>query len=103
MPPIDYAAQIAALARTVAGVDERASARLEQAIRQEFGGRSVPIASQPPVNVDMTQVDAGLRARMPVTEIARQIGVSRTTLYRHLRARATKVPPRPRDGTPPEA
>lgn len=86
MPP-DYAARIAALAREVAGVDERASLQFERALRDEFGGRTIPIAAQPPVRVDLARVDAGLRERLPVDEIARQIGVSRTTIYRHLKAR----------------
>lgn len=95
--PTDYAAEIAALARQVAGLDERASARFEQAIRSEYGGQSVRIYAQQPVSVDMARVDAELRRRVPVAEIAQRMGVSRSTMYRHLRR--PKVPRGGPDGT----
>lgn len=97
MPRIDYATEIAALARQVAGLDERASSRLEEALRREYGGQSVRIA-QKPVAIDMALVDAELRKRTPVRQIAQQMGVSRMTIYRHLsRPKVTRRGP---DGTP---
>lgn len=91
----DVAAEIAALAREVApALDAAAAARLEHAIRARWGGERVPILERAPVTLE--QIDQRLRARMPVTEIAEDVGLSRATIYRMLRPSEGKKSHAPR-------
>lgn len=81
MSKIDFVSEFVALAGNV-GLDESASAKLEAEIRGRFGGQQVRIAERPPVTVE--RIDAILRQRKPVREVAAELGVSRATIYRHL-------------------
>lgn len=75
----DIVAEIVTLAR------ELPPERLETAIRSRFGGQVVRITSAPPrPSPTIEDVDTRLRQRMPVTAIAADLGVSRTTIYRLL-------------------
>lgn len=67
---------------TVAPMDHAAIARVEAALRNEFGGSAVRIEARAPVTLE--QIDAGLRQRKPVAVIAEEVGLSRATIYRML-------------------
>lgn len=92
---MDFAQQFAALAAEVAGMDAAAARRIEAALREQHGGRSVRILPEPvraaPTRAD---VDAGLRQGKPVRVIAQEFGVHRATLYRLLKRRPGKSQPK---------
>jgi DNA invertase Pin-like site-specific DNA recombinase len=67
---------------TATGLDPQALAAAEQKLRHELGGQQLRIAERPPITLE--RINAGLRARLPVVEIAAGLGVSRATIYRHL-------------------
>jgi DNA invertase Pin-like site-specific DNA recombinase len=75
----DFVAELVALAR------ETPPERLETVVRSRFGGQVVRITAAPPrPALTIEDVDSRLRQRMPVTAIAADLGVSRTTIYRLL-------------------
>jgi len=78
----DIVAEIAALAREVAGVDPVAAQKLANAVRNTYGGQSVRILPRAPIT--LASIDQELRRGKPVRVIAQELGVSRATLYRHL-------------------
>ncbi len=80
----DFATKCAALAVRVAGIDQAAASRLESELRKRHGGQLVKI-ERPLVTYEM--ISEGLRQSKPVARIADEIGVSRATLYRRLKAR----------------
>ena len=84
----DIVAEFVSLARDVAGVGPQAAARLEDEMRRSFGGLQVRIAPRPPVTVE--QINAELRAGKVVRVIADDFGVSRATIYRHLKKKVAK-------------
>lgn len=87
----DFAQQFVALAQQVAGIDADAARRIEIALRAQHGGRSVRILPgpvRPAPTLEM--IDAGLRERKPVRQIAQELGVHRATLYRLLNRRPAK-------------
>ena len=57
---------------------------VEAAIRREFGGEEIRIPRRAPVTLEA--VNAGLYAGLPVREVARDLGISRATVYRMLAA-----------------
>lgn len=78
----DFVSELVALAGEVAGVDASAAARLDAELRGRFGGKQVRIAERPPLTVE--RIDAELRQRKPVRQVAADLGVSRATIYRYL-------------------
>ena len=86
---IDDAARIAAIACQALAADPGSSQAVEAALRRELGGQRVRIEPRAPVTIEA--IDAGLRAGKVVRVIARDLGVSRSTLYRHIdRARKSR-------------
>lgn len=79
----DFAAELAALVRDVAPEALAAAARIEREVRARYGGQQVRIAERPPLTLHA--IDERLRQRMPVAAIATDLGVSRRTIYRHLK------------------
>lgn len=78
----DHASELVRVVASVVSLDPDAAARAEEAVRARFGGQKVRIEPRAPVTVEM--IDAGLRQRLPVREIAGNLGVSRATIYRIL-------------------
>ena len=84
----DFVAQFVALARETASIDDRAAREIETRLRAEHGGRTVRIAEMAPLTAEF--VDARLRDRKSVREIAAEVSVSRATIYRMLSANSFK-------------
>lgn len=61
----------------------------EALLRRELGGQQLRIEERPPL--DMSKVDALLRQRVPVREIADGLGVHRATIYRHLTPKSRRA------------
>lgn len=83
---VDFVAEFVALARQVP------AEALETELRARFGGQQVriePVPPRQPVQID--DIDARLRQRMPVRVIAADLGVSRATIYRMLNGARRKV------------
>lgn len=78
--------EITALVSRAAGVPVEAAAAVESELRRVYGGSRLTIPAQAPVSVSASRIDELLRQRLTVTEIAPKLGVSRSTIYRHLRA-----------------
>lgn len=85
----DAVQQLLEVVCSVARIDAQAVSRVDQAIRQEFGGCALRISSRPPVTID--QIDAGLRQRKSVALIATEAGLSRSTIYRMLGKRTRRL------------
>ncbi len=79
----DYAAEIARTAADVLALSPQARGLLESEIRGRFGGEVLHIADRPVVTPEV--VDARLRAGKPVAVMVRELGVSRSTIYRLIR------------------
>lgn len=84
----DFICEVVALARETAGLDDRAAREIETRLRSEHGGRTVRIAERAPLTPEF--VDARLRERKSVREIANESSVSRATVYRMLKANSFK-------------
>lgn len=84
----DFAEQFSVLACEIAGADPSRAPLIERELRRRFGRTSVRIQPSPPVTLD--RINAGLRAGCSVREIARDTGVSRSTIYRHLGRRKSQ-------------
>lgn len=78
----DYASEIVGLVSEVASLEPAVAARIDAELRQRFAGTELRIAERPPLTLE--QIDAGLRERKSVREIAGERGVSRATIYRML-------------------
>ena len=63
-------------------------ARADEAIRREFGGRAMRIQPRAPLTID--HVDAELCRRKTVADIAGEVGISRSTIYRMLERNRVK-------------
>ena len=87
----DFAVQFAVLACEIAGADPSRAPLIERELRRRFGSKSVRIEPRPPVTID--RINACLRAGCTVREIARETGVSRSTIYRHLGRRKSQRAP----------
>lgn len=85
---IDFVAQVVALARETAQIDERAAREIEARLRSEHGGRTVRIAERAPLTPEF--IDSRLRERKSVREIANESSVSRATVYRMLKINSFK-------------
>ena len=84
---VDFVTEFVALARKVP------AEALESEIRARFGGRQVRIDPAPPRQMpSVSDIDARLVQKMPVTHIAADLGVSRSTIYRLLNAGRGKSP-----------
>lgn len=82
----DFVTEITKLARELApSLTDADLDRIDTALRERFGGQEVWIASRIKRPPDIESVDARLRRAMPVTKIAEDLGVSRTTIYRWIR------------------
>ena len=66
-----------------------ARAVAERQLRAELGGQRLRIDARPPL--EMGLVDTRLRERIPVREIARELGVHRATLYKHLQPKSRRA------------
>lgn len=84
----DDVQRIMAVIERVAPIGE-ARAMAEQQLRAELGGQRLRIEARPPL--DMGFVDQRLRQRVPVREIARELGVHRATLYKHLQPKSRRA------------
>mgnify|MGYP000479256439 CR=1 FL=1 len=85
----DYAADIAQMAADMLVLNPGAAARFEAELRQRYGGEVLRIAPVAPVTPE--GVDADLRARKPVSAIAAEYGVHRSTIYRLLRRKKSRA------------
>lgn len=85
----DFVAEFVALARDTAGIDARAAQQIEARLRSDYGGQTVRIAERPPVTPEF--IDARLRERKSVREIAGEVGMSRATIYRMLNQPKSKA------------
>lgn len=88
----DFVAELTALARDAAGIDDTAAARLAAALRSSYGGQRVRILPVEPVSKE--RIDSELRRGKVVREIAREMGTSRATIYRHLKPKVARRLPR---------
>lgn len=82
----DFVAELVGVVTEVASLDAGAQQRIEQTIRQRFGGERLPIYPTAPLNPEqvMRQIDEGLRQRKSIDEIAAEVGRHRSSLYRYL-------------------
>lgn len=81
----DVVAELLATIREVVECDDAAAKAAEQLIRERFGGRSVRISRMSPApTITIEAIDAKLRQRMSVRQIAQESGLSRMTIYRCL-------------------
>lgn len=87
----DFVADVLARLRAAADLEPSAAASLERAIRQTYGGQTLRILPREPVTLE--QINAALRTGKPVRVIARELGISRATIYRRLAK--TKPPGNP--------
>ena len=78
----DFVREFLSVVAQTAPIDTNTSRRIEGEIRKLYGGQEVKIRSRPPI--DMSVIDAGLRQRKSVSQIAAEQGVDRSTIYRHL-------------------
>lgn len=78
----DFVRELLSVVAREAPICDTVTKRIEQEIRQRYGGQEIKVRSRPPI--DMTVIDAGLRQRKSVKEIAAEQGVDRSTIYRHL-------------------
>lgn len=81
---LDPVQQIVAIVETIAPLGP-VRQQVAAAIRRELGGTEVRIPLREPVTLE--QINAGLFARVPVRQIASELGVSRATIYRRLSSR----------------
>lgn len=87
MNKLDFVAEVVALAGK-AGLDAKASARLENEVRCRFGGQRVRIEERAPITLE--RIDATMRQGKPVAVVAAELGCSRMTIYRHLKKKPQK-------------
>lgn len=80
----DFVADLMGLVR-LAGLEADAADRLEVQIRARWADQAVRIRAVRPVTLD--DINAALRQRKPVREIADELGMSRATIYRRLNVR----------------
>ncbi len=84
----DFVTEFVALARDAGGIDDTAARAIEARLRHDYGGQKVHIAERAPVTPEF--IDARLRERKSVREIAGEVGMSRATIYRLLGAKSFK-------------
>lgn len=84
----DPVQRIVSILQRVTPLDAHAVHAVDRAIRAELGGCRIPAHAPPAVTLE--QVDQRLMQRMPVRQIATELGVHRSTLYRLLNARSRK-------------
>jgi len=87
----DFVAQLLALLTRAASLDEPTRKQIEKDIRTLWGGRNVRISRRYPVTLE--EIDARLRERKPVREIAEELESSRATIYRRLSLKSRKRTP----------
>lgn len=97
----DIVAEFVALAREAApDVPQATLQRLESEIRERHGGCRVYIGvprTRPAPTID--DINARLHQSVPVSAIAKDLGVSRATIYRMLSSSSAKVARRPKPET----
>lgn len=87
----DFVAQLLALLARATSIDEPTSRRIEKDIRELWGGRDVRIRRKRSVTLE--EIDAKLRERKAVREIAEDFGTSRQTIYRRLSLKSRRRGP----------
>lgn len=78
----DHAAEIARVAAEVLCLPAQAACRLEGELRERYGGKRIRIAERPSVTPAL--VDSWLRSGLGVRQIAAEMGLHRSTIYRML-------------------
>ena len=89
----DFVTSLMALIERSASINDETKRKIEEDIRDHWGGKKVTIASKAPLTNE--QIDERLRCRMPVREIAREFGTCRSTIYRRLGVKARGKKPEP--------
>ena len=81
--PIDFTSELVGIVQRFAAVDAAAAQRIETEVRCRFGGQRVAISAKSATkSVTYNMVDERIRRRMSINEVARDLGVSRSTIYR---------------------
>ena len=71
-----------------ADISELLASRVEKEARQAYGGERIYVANQ--VLRDKARALEGVVQGRPVREMAKELGVSRITIYRHLKRRQSR-------------
>lgn len=84
MKRFDFVEELADIAYE-SGIRPEAVNVLKSKLRRDFGGLTVTIARREPVTLE--RVNAALRAQKSVRTISKEMGLSRSTIYRMLSCR----------------
>jgi len=88
----DFVSELVAIVREVTPLSSYDAHQIEHSIRLQYGGERVRIEPKAPVSYE--QIDSLQRQRKSVNVIAKELGCSRSTIYRFLERRkspATKT------------
>lgn len=72
------------LAQHAPGIPPETRVRLEQDVRQQWGGSEVYVGKRLSIVTRTTMVSLGLRQQRPIREVFAQAGIARATGYRIL-------------------
>lgn len=87
----DFVAELLVIIARASSIDDETRDRIEQDIRDAWGGQEVKIRRKRPVTTE--DIDSRLRQRMAVREIAQEFGTSRHTIYRRLGLKSRRKRP----------
>lgn len=85
----DFVSDLIALVEQVANTDGATSAKLEQELRNRYGGELIRIRREAPITLQV--INDALYQGKHVRQIAVEHGVSRATIYRHLNKNRKKM------------
>ena len=88
MKKCDFVEGVASIA-VQTGLSVEQVAQFADAIRKEYGGKTVTIDRRPPVTID--DVNNALRHQKSVRVISKETGLSRSTIYRMLSSRKSRM------------
>lgn len=89
----DFVTELIGVVSEVAALDASAQQRIEQTIRCRFGGQRASICASRPTGQDqlLAQINQGLSERKSVRQIAPELGIGRSTIYRMLGRKSPKA------------
>lgn len=88
----DVVARVIQLVRERIPADDAELRRIERDARLMMAGERHRITERPRGMVTLADIDERLRRRMSVRQVAADLGVDRSTIYRLLRRRSKKAP-----------